>query len=168
MYVCLSIDPQCPMCAEWGGRGICKERLKCNWCVRVRVVVWSVCNKKVSVKGSRLSEFLLDKKWRARAVDRGGIRCTMCNVPDLCVGMCTLLYTNYLEGWGGGGFHNWRPFMCVGFDRPLRIKGVFYDFCDCGRVLSDLYVYIEREGREGWDDYWNLYVKGRGNISVLH
>lgn len=86
--------------------------------------MWFVCNKKVSVKGSCLFEFLLDKKWRVRVVDGGGIRCMMCNV--------------------------------------------FYDFCDCGRVLSDLYVYIEREGREGWDDYWNLYVKGRGNIFVLY
>lgn len=27
----------------------------------------------------------------------------MCNVPDLCAGMCTLSYT--LSGGAGGGFH---------------------------------------------------------------
>lgn len=28
----------------------------------------------------------------------------MCNVPDLCAGMCTLSYT-LSGGAGGGGFH---------------------------------------------------------------
>lgn len=39
-----------------------------------------------------------------------------------------------------------------------------YDFCVCGRVLSDLYVYIVRAGREGWDDYLNLWRKEKGGI----
>lgn len=71
----------------------------------------------------------------------------MCNVPDLCVGMCTLLYTNYLKGWGGGGAFTIDDHLCVlALTDLLEKKGVFYDFCYCGRVLSDLYVYIGREG----------------------
>lgn len=30
----------------------------------------------------------------------------MCNVPDLCAGMCTLSYTLSGGAGGGGGFHN--------------------------------------------------------------
>lgn len=43
-----------------------------------------------------------------------------------------------------------------------------YDFCVCGRVLSDLYVYIVRAGREGWDDYLNLWRKEKGGIGGIN